>query len=365
MKVAIVHDWLTNLGGAERVVFQLHQLFPDAPIYTSVYDPSALPMFNKADVRTTYLQRFPFNHKHQLYAALRPRAFRKLDLSEYDVVISSCSAESKQVKVRKDAVHICYCHTPIRYYWSHYTEYIADPGMGALNPLVRYVLPVIIPFLRKSDYKAAQKVTSFVANSKEVKSRIKKYYDRDSVVISPPVDIERFEPKKLGGKREGFIIAGRQTPYKRVDLAVEACTRLGLKLTVVGVGPENARLRRLAGPTVNFLTDVSDTDMPKLFHSAAAFIFPPLEDFGIVPIEAMSAGLPVIAFGKGGALDYVVPGKTGEFFKQQTVNSLATALEKFDASKYKEKDIIAHAAKFSNDRFKLEITELVGSLTNN
>jgi glycosyltransferase involved in cell wall biosynthesis len=361
VKVAIVHDWLTNLGGAERVVYELHQLFPKAPIYTSVYDRAALPMFEDADVRTTYLQRFPFNHKHQLYAALRPRAFRKLDLSEYDLVISSSSAEAKQVIVRKDAIHICYCHTPIRYYWSHYTDYINDPGLGVLNPFARYALPVMIPFLRKSDYKAAQKVTAFVANSNEVKDRIKKYYDRDSVVINPPVDVERFVGSGAV-KRSGFVIAGRQVAYKRIDLAVEACTKLGLDLTVIGNGPEHERLKRLAGPTIKFLTKVHDSDMPALFHKAEAFIFPALEDFGIVPVEAMAAGLPVIAFGQGGSLDYVVNGKTGLFFKEQTVKSLMSALKKFNQNDFSSSEIIAHARKFSDERFKLEIREYIDSL---
>ena len=362
MKVAIVHDWLTNLGGAERVAYELHQLYPKAPIYTSVYDKTALPMFNDADVRTTYLQRFPFKHKHQLYASFRPRAFRKLDLSEYDLVISSSSAESKQVRVRDDAVHICYCHTPIRYYWSHYTEYIADPGMGPLNPFVRFVLPVIIPFLRRSDYNAAQKVTAFVANSNEVKNRIEKYYKRDSIVINPPVDVDRFLPKGTT-KRSGFIIAGRQTPYKRFDLAVEACTKLGLELTVVGNGPENARLQRMAGPTVKFLTNVRDSEMPGLFHKAEAFIVPSLEDFGIVPVEAMAAGLPVIAFGKGGALDSIIDRKTGAYFKEQTVSSLSSTLKKFNRDDYKQSEIIDHAKKFSSERFRQEIKDYADSLT--
>ncbi len=361
MKVAIVHDWLTNLGGAERVVYQLHKLFPDAPIYTSVYDPSTLPMFEDADVRTTYLQHLPFKHKHQLYAALRPRAFRSLDLSEYDVVISSSSAESKQVRVRDDAVHVCYCHTPIRYYWSHYYEYISNPSLGVLNPLARYILPIIVPYLRKSDLKAAKNVGYFIANSNEVKGRIKEYYKRNSEVVFPPVDVDRFEPKKES-KRSGFIIAGRQTAYKRIDLAVEACTQLGLNLKVVGDGPEHSHLKRIAGPTITFETNVNDSQMPKFFHEAEAFIFPSFEDFGIVPIEAMAAGLPIIAYREGGANDYVVEGKTGTFFKKQTVNTLKKILQEFRPKDYSRAKIIAHAQQFSNERFKLEIEEFVNSV---
>lgn len=363
MKVAIVHDWLTNQGGAERVVYELHMLYPDAPIYTSVYDPTALPAFNGADVRTSFLQHFPLKHKHQLYAALRPLAFRKLDLQEFDVIISSCSGESKQIVKAPNAIHICYCHTPIRYYWNNYDEYKANPGLGALNPLVKLALPILVPFLRKSDYKAAQKVSQFVANSEEVKGRIKKYYDQDSLVIHPPVDTKRFEPKGKT-KRSGFVIAGRQTPYKRFDLAVAACTELELDLTVIGGGPENSKLKAMAGPTVKFLTNVSDKEMPELFQKAEAFIFPALEDFGIVPVEAMSAGTPVIAYGKGGALDYVVEGKTGLLFKEQTVESLKQALKIFDKTKFGQQEIISHAQKFSNQEFAKKISSLVKKLTN-
>src|SRR6185503_12333324 len=227
-------DWLTNMGGAERVVLALHEAFPRAPIYTSVFTPGTMPLFSGLDIRTTYLQKLPgvVRGKHQLFPLQRAKAFRKLDLSEYDIIISSSSAEAKAIKKRPDAVHICYCHTPTRYYWSHYKEYIASPGMGPLNPAVRVALPALVKIMRKKDLQAVEGVDYFIANSSAVADRIKKYYDRDSVVIYPPVDMTRFRDLNITGKRKGFVALGRQVPYKRFDIAIEACSKLGLPLTV-------------------------------------------------------------------------------------------------------------------------------------
>lgn len=342
------------------MLYQLHQLYPDAPIFTSVYEPEALPMFDKADVRTTWLQKLPFRRKHQLYALLRPWAFRSLDLSEFDVVLTSSSAESKQVRVRPGAVHICYCNTPIRYYWSHYQEYRADPGFGPLNPLVRLVLPLVVKPLRWLDYRAAQRVTYFIANSNTIKDRIKKYYRRDSAVIWPPADLERFaKPKGHNLPRRGFLAVGRQVPYKRIGLAVAACTKLNLPLTVIGRGSEHEKLKAMAGPSVTFLNDVPDDAIASYFHQAEALIFPSEEDFGILPVEAMAAGCPVIAYGVGGARDTVVEGKTGLFFERQTVTALEKTLQNFSRRHFDEAALVKHAAAFSNDRFRYEIESFV------
>lgn len=359
MKIAIVHPWMTNTAGAERVLLEMHKLYPDADIYTSVYEAKAMPGFENVEVHTTWLQRMPFREKHQFWSPLRPLAFRMLDLKEYDVVITSDTAEAKNVRVRRDAVHISYNNTPIRYYWSHYHEYKRDPGFGALNPLVRVLMPLLVWQLKKVDYRAALRVDYFIANSSEIKRRVMKYYNRNAAVINPPVDVERFRKYKGKPKRKGFLIAGRQTPYKRFDLAIEACNELELPLTVAGNGSEHEKLKKIAGPTIRFEPDVSDPDMVKLFHEHEAFIFPAEEDFGIVPLEAMAAGMPVIAFEKGGVVDWMQPGKTGEVFPEQTVASLAKVLKEFNPKDYKKKDLDDNVNRFSNERFHLELKEFV------
>ncbi|HSE29145.1 MAG TPA: glycosyltransferase [Candidatus Saccharimonadales bacterium] len=362
MKVAIVCDWLTNMGGAEKTVLALHDAFPDAPIYTSVFDKKACPEFVGLDVRTTYLQNLPakVRAKHQLFPTFRTNAFRSLDLSEFDVVISSASAEAKAVKVRPDAIHICYCHTPTRYYWSHYNEYLAEPGLGPLNPAVRVAMPALVHFMRQADLRAVNGVDYFIANSNEVKKRIKQYYNRDSTVIHPPVDLHRFSKVKTNNARTGFVVVGRQVPYKRTDLAIQACNKLKLPLTIYGDGPEHERLVKLAGPTIKFVVGASDKAVVEALAKAKAFIMPQVEDFGIVQIEAMAAGTPVIAFGQGGSLD-TVSDKTGVLFSKQTVDSLAKAIEQFQAKKFDHAAIQSSASGFSSERFVQEIRDFVRS----
>lgn len=362
-KVAIVCDWLTNMGGAEKTVLALHKAFPDAPIYTSVFDAKECPEFAGLDVRTTYLQKLPakLRARHQLFPLLRANAFRALDLSAYDVVISAASAEAKAVKKRPGALHICYCHTPTRYYWSHYRDYLAEPGLGPLNPVVRVALPALIRFMRRADLKAVRGVDHFIANSTTVKKRIKQYYHRDATVIFPPVDVHRF--KAAGAKRHGFIVVGRQVAYKRIDLAVRACNKLGLPLTVYGQGPEHERLKKLAGPTVRFVVGASDAEVAKALAGAEAFIMPQLEDFGIVQIEAMAAGTPVIAFKAGGALDVVIHKKTGLLFPEQTADSLVQSLRQFKTLKFDHKVIKKHSRLFSEERFVREIQQFVQNKT--
>lgn len=363
MKVAIVCDWLTNMGGAEKTVLALHRAFPDAPIYTSVFDKKACPEFANLDVRTTYLQNLPekVRAKHQLFPTFRTNAFRSLDLSEYDVVISSASAEAKAVKVKPGALHICYCHTPTRYYWSHYKEYLAEPGFGPLNPAIRVAMPALVHFMRQADLKAVDGVSYFIANSSEVKKRIKQYYNRDSVVINPPVDLQRFRKINVTAKRAGFIMVGRQVSYKRIELAVKACNKLKLQLTIYGDGPDHEKLVKLAGPTIKFIVGANDKVIAEALSAAKAFIMPQFEDFGIVQIEAMAAGTPVIAFGEGGALDAVTK-QTGILFKAQTVESLCSAITEFQKQKFDPKIIQKHAEKFGDDRFIQQIKDFVKSV---
>lgn len=360
LKIAIVHDWLTNMAGAEKVLLEIKQAFPEADIFTSVYDPDNLPQFKDLDIKTTWLQKTPFlKYNHQFWAWLRPFAFRSLNLKDYDVIICTESAEAKNARGRKDALHISYNNTPIRYYWSHYTQYKSNPGFGKLNFIVRGILPIMVPPLRRIDYKAAQKIDYFIANSSEIKRRVMKHYNRNSTVINPPVDYKRFVPKKTSSKRSGYIIAGRQVAYKRFDLAIAACNRLGINLTVVGDGPEHEKLVAMAGKTIKFKTNVNDKQLVELFHSHEAFIFPAEEDFGIVPIEAMAAGMPVIAYAKGGVEDWMIEDKTGKTFNKQTVESLLKVLKNFNVKDYKKKDLLDNAQRFSASRFQKEIKKFV------
>lgn len=367
MKVAIVHDWLTNMGGAEPLVLEMHKLFPDAPIYTSVFDKEKMPAFADLDIRTTYLQKvLPkfIRYKHVLWPVLRAHAFRRLDMSEYDLIISSSTAESKAVKKRPGATHICYCNTPIRYYWSHYEEFKNTFNFGPLSFLIRPFIPLFVKWMRKLDLQSVKDVDYFMANSNEVKRRIKKYYGRESTVVWPAVDIERFQKEPTPKpKRNGFIIWGRHVPYKRFDLAIEACNQLQLPLTVIGSGPETERLKKLAGPTVTFTGRVSDEELVKLAHSAEAFLFPGEEDFGIAPVEAIAAGTPVVAYGSGGALDYVVPGKTGTFFQQQTTQSLSKRLSSFKNSSFSAHEVSDFSKRFSSKRYRDEFMKFVNSHT--
>lgn len=362
----IVHDWLTNMGGAENVVLAMHDAFPDAPIYTSTYTPEKMPAFKNLDVRTTYLQKLPgpLRKLHKFFPMLRVNAFKKLDLSEYDIILSSSSAESKQVqKTRSDQIHICYCHTPIRYYWSHYDEYKKDPGFGKLNWLVRMAMPLMVPRLKKADYKAAQKVDVFIANSTETQKRIKKYYNKNSTVIHPPVDVDRFEPARTRG--DYYVALGRQVPYKRIDLAVMAATNLSVPLRVYGNGSEHGRLVEMAGPTVKFYTDrfgdASDDAVTDALNSARGYIFPAEEDFGIVSVEALAAGAPVIAYGKGGTLDIVQDGESGVLFDKQSIESVVDAIKRAEKIEFLPGTLRRKAKRFDKSLFITKIRNVVDS----
>jgi len=368
LKVAIVHDWLYG-GGAERVVHELHRMYPDAPIYTSYCsDEWRTKLDNK--VVTGYLQHWPFSHLRKFLPVLRIRWFESLDLSEYDLVISSSgNGEAFGVKAgstfKASQTHVCYCHSPTHFYWRHYDQYMQRPGFGAFDPVVRLALKLLVKPLRKWDYKAAQRPDYFIANSTHIQHDIKQYYDRDSVVINPPIDVERFATSQKSSSKEqsrhGFVTVSRQVPQKHIHIAVEACTKLSLPLTVVGNGPENSRLRHIAGPTITFVTDANDQDVARYVQSAEAFIFAAFDDFGIVAPEALAAGTPVIAYKAGGALDYVKPGVTGEFFAEQTASSLISALKQFDSTKYDHTVIRQSAQQLSAEHFRRNMRDFLNS----
>ncbi len=358
LRVAIVHDWLTNIGGAERVVMSLLKAFPSADLYTSVYNPDKVPgLKTKRPVRTSFLQHWPLaQRKHQLYPAFRTLAFESFDLSNYDLVISSSSAEAKGIITPVETKHLSYIYTPVRYYWSNYSEYLRDPGFGLLNPLIKLIMPPVTKLLMRWDYAAAQRPDALVGISKVVQARIKKYYGRDSDVIYPPVDLSRFDVDK-STKGDYYLAVSRLVPYKRYDIAVEACTRLGKKLVVVGAGPELKRLKKMAGPTIEFKGFMNDSEITELYHGCKAFIFPGEEDFGITPLEAMACGKPVLAYAKGGVVETVVNGKTGVFFDRQSAASLMDAIGEFEAKKFDAVSISKHAQAFGEARFIREIQQ--------
>lgn len=362
MRIAIVCDWLVGTGGAERVVLELHRMFPGAPIYTSQYDsrPSIWhdgDWFADADVRTGWLQKLPKGLR-KFMPMLRAWYFSRLNLSTYDLVISSSGAEAKGLKTGPHTIHISYIHSPTHYYWIRYDEYLKNPGFGRLDPLARIGLKLLVGPLRRWDYKAARRPNYLIANSSHTKNMIEKFYGRSSTVIHPPIDIERFQSKK-DEPRRGFVTAGRQTPYKRIDLAVRACTELNLPLVVLGNGPDHRHLKRLAGKSITFLRGKDDEEVAHYFQTSVGFIFPGMDDFGIVAVEALAAGTPIIAYKGGGALDYVEDGKNGLFFSHQMVKSLAEALKKFNPEDFNSWRVADTAAKFSAENFRDRLKEFI------
>ena len=362
MKVAIVCDWLTNVGGAEKVLLEIHRLYPKAPIYTSKYSPRGISWFADADVRTGWLQIFPACLRRFL-GPLRARWFRRLDLTEYDLVISVTGAEAKSVcRLKPGARHISYCHAPTQYYWQLYDTYVKNPGFGILNPLVRVCFKMMVGPLRKKDFEAAQRVDQFVTISNYTKELIAKYYKRDSVVVHPPVEVEAFRnPLEVPFSIPYYITTSRQVNWKRLDLAVKACKRLHRELIVIGEGPEHGRLVKMASGCdfVKFLPLMGRGELASYLAGAKGYIFPSLEPFGIAPVEALAAGTPVIAFGAGGVLDYVQDGKNGVLFEKQTVASLEEAIMKFEKMKFDKDKIAKSVEKFSTERFDKEMKGIV------
>jgi glycosyltransferase involved in cell wall biosynthesis len=360
LRVALVHDYLNQQGGAEKVVEVFCTMFPHAPLYTSVYDPSAMGAFwRNVDIRTSFMQRFSPRLKiARMLFPLYPVAFESFDLRDYDLVLSSTTAFAKGVITRPETCHVCYCNNPTRFVWM-YHEYIAHERL----PIgTRAILPWLITPLRVWDYAAAQRVDHFIAGSYNAARRIQKYYRRSSTVIQPPVDLNAYYPSKQIG--DYYLVMARLQPYKRIDLAVEACTRLGCPLVVVGEGPDRPRLQRLAGPTVRFLGRVADEEARRLLRECRALLWPGEEDFGLVPIEAQASGRPVIAYRAGGALETVLEGETGILFAPQTVDALVEAIRSFDPTAFDPQRLRAHARRFDRatfiDRMRVELARAYG-----
>ena len=374
MKVAIVCDWLTNVGGAVKVLLAIHRMYPDAPIYTSKYAPKGIDWFDDAEVKTGWMQIFPVCLRRVL-GPLRQCYFSHLDLSEYDLIISVTGAEAKAVKSSRwlhahgkksvknsDGVHISYCHVPTQYYWQMYDEYVKNPGFGIFNPVVRFFFKLMVKPLRKADYNAAQRPDCFVTISEYTRGAISKYYKREAVVIHPPVEIEDFR-RQMSDKSpdDYYIVTSRQVNWKRLDLAVEACLRLGKRLLVIGEGSEHDKLVKLANGSelVKFLPLMDKKKLAKYLASAKGYLFPSMEPFGIAPVEAMATGCPVIAFKEGGASDYVMEGKNGLLFEKQTADSLVEAIDKFEKMKFDREKVSKSVEGFSEKRFDREVKKLI------
>jgi glycosyltransferase involved in cell wall biosynthesis len=361
LNVAIVHDWLNQIGGAEEVLQALVEMFPHAPVYTSMYWPEAMPeAYRPWDIRTTWMDRLPGIHRsHQPYLLLYPLAFGRLELRGYDLVISNKSAFCMGVRTTPGTQHVCYCLTPTRFVWD-FESYVRREQVSGLSR--RSVRP-FLGWLQRWERAAAERVDAFVAISGEIQGRIQHSYARASTVIHPPVDTRRFSPTQ--GHDDYFLIVSRLVPYKRIDLAVQVFTDLGLPLWIGGDGRDRASLEAMAGPNVRFLGYVPDEELGQLLARSRAFIFPGLEDFGITPVQAMAAGRPVIAYAGGGALDYVLEGITGTFFQEQTVESLREAVGRFDEAAFEPSTIRAHAERFDVRVFKARMQAFIeGELAN-
>jgi len=357
MKIAIVHEFLTQFGGAERVLEVISEIFPDTPIHVLFYDREKVKGFESSTIKTSFLQTIPAARKHfKWFLPLMPAATEHFNLSEYDLVISSSSAFAKGIITGPETLHICYCHTPTRYLWTDTHEYIESLKY---NAVVKRLIPLYLNRLRTWDYLAAQRVDFFVANSVTVQKRIKKYYHRDSDVIYPPVDTHHFQPRKALDTESYYITGGRLVPYKHFDLTIEAFNKMKKPLKVFGVGPEFEKLKKLAGPTVEILGRVDDAQLRELYEHAEAFIHPQLEDFGITPIESMAAGRPVIGYAQGGLTETVIDGITGVFFYEQNVDALIQAVRIFETKTFDPEKIKEHAQQYSTQQFKKKFKQYV------
>jgi glycosyltransferase involved in cell wall biosynthesis len=359
MKIAIVHDWIITYAGSERVVAELLKIYPDADLYTAIYNPEMSKWFGDRKIYTTFLQRlWEHGFSHQKLYPLMPMAFGMLDLSEYDLVISSSHAASKGIYTRSNAKHICYCHTPTRYLWSHQEEYISYESN---NKYKRLFLRAIIRRMCEWDYDAAQRVDFFIANSNEVKNRIAKYYKRNSIVVNPPFSIDIIN-RVNQDRSDYYIMIGRLVSYKRVDVAIKAFNQLNKKLIIIGSGEECGNLSAFACSNIKFMGEVSEDEKVLMLSNARALIFCAEEDFGIVPVEALALGTPVIAFDKGGVRDSIIHLYNGILFDKQDEESLMNAVYEFEKAIFNYDRIVESSKKFTALRFRTEIKKIITNI---
>lgn len=355
--IALVHDWMTNEAGGEKVLAELAAIFPNATIFTSVYDPRRMPAFRSRKVVTSFLQNIPFmKTRRELLVPMTPITFEQFNLQNFDLVISSSTFAGKGVLTRPGTVHISYCHTPPRYLWEPSLDERASQGF--LSGFRKRMSSR----LRLWDRLAADRVDHYIANSEYISRRIHKYYQRESKVIYPPVDIDKFRIADASKVGDYFLFASRLVSYKKCDLVIRAFNKMKLPLVVIGSGPEEQHLRSIAGPNIKMVGRLPDADLVKYYSEAKAFVFPAEEDFGIVPVEAMASGRPVIAYNAGGAKESVVSGLSGVLFDDQTEESLIAAVSNFDETKFSPTKIRNHAERFSSQAFRKNLIEFLDKI---
>lgn len=355
-RIALVHDWLTGMRGGEKVLEVLCDLFPGAPIFTLLHNPGSVSkVIESHPITTSFIQKLPLKRtRYRSYLPLFPKAIESFDLSGFKLIISTSHAVAKGAIPPKDAFHICYCHTPMRYVWELYDEYF---GPGKADLLTRTAMKVLAPRLRAWDVRTSDRVHAFIANSRNVADRIQRYYGRTAEVLHAPVDVSAFP---LSTENDGsYLIVSALVPYKRIDLAIEACEHLGRRLNIVGIGPDLKKLKSRESEHIRFLGWQSDADLARLYGSCRALLFPGVEDFGIVPLEAMACGKPVIAYAKGGALETVVDGVTGVLFREQTVEDVARAIVKCETTPFDSSIIRNHAVRFDRSMFRTNLMSLI------
>lgn len=358
MKIALVHDYLVQYGGAERVLQAFTELFPYAPIYTLIHDDEAMRgQFADKRIYTSFLQNMPFSRKrHRFFPPLMPLAIEEFDFSQYDIVLSDSSSYAKGIITRPETLHICYMHTPMRYAWDDCQKYTQDFGFPNF---VKKLVPFFMSPIRLWDKASADRVDRYLANSQFVAKRIKKYYRKEATVIHPPVNVDQFYIAKPEERKDYFLMVGRLIAYKRHDIAIEAFNRLGLPLKIIGRGPEMKRLQKLAGPTIEFLGRVPEEELPRYYAECRGFVFPQEEDFGIVAIEAMASGRPLIAYRGGDIVEHMEEGKMGVYFDEQTPEAIVQAMALFDENRYDTAYIRKQALRFDKEQFKATMKDYI------
>ena len=360
MKVAFGYDRVNKFGGAERILQTLHEIWPDAPLFTAVYDPEAASWSNIFQIKASFLKYIPFlQSKHEFLSLLTPLAFESFDFSKFDIVFSISSAEAKSVITSTSTMHVCYCLTPTRYLWSGYFDYLQQPGFGKLNSIARLVMKLVFISLRRWDYIASKRPDYYIAISKNVQKRIKSYYKRNSLIIYPPVNL--LAPKKSSiNDSDYYLIVSRLVPYKKIDYAIQTFNELGWKLKIIGNGIEESRLKKMSNSNIEFIgSNLTDQELGCYYQNSRALIFPGEDDFGLTAVEAQFYGKPVLALASGGVLETVVKGKTGDFYEKANFDALKSALLRFHPELYQEKNCRNNAKKFDKFKFKREMKQTI------